>query len=94
MLMLNKQVNNKKAKILIPKFMNMINELKYCKFEPMVTIGITLESWSEEIVRMWRCLRSNSITEGFYTEMEMISRRTFGFRNFDNYRLRVRALCA
>ncbi|MBM4153621.1 MAG: transposase, partial [Lentisphaerae bacterium] len=27
------------------------------------------------------------------TKMEMISRRAFGFRNFENYRLRVRALC-
>jgi len=25
--------------------------------------------------------------------MEMISRRAYGFRNFENYRLRVRALC-
>ncbi|MDP6811229.1 MAG: hypothetical protein QGH31_11005 [Kiritimatiellia bacterium] len=26
--------------------------------------------------------------------MEMISRRAFGFRNFENYRLRVRVMCA
>jgi transposase len=25
--------------------------------------------------------------------MEVISRRAYGFRNFQNYRLRVRALC-
>ena len=25
--------------------------------------------------------------------MEMISRRAYGFRNFENYRLRVRELC-
>jgi hypothetical protein len=31
---------------------------------------------------------------GFHTKMEMISRRAFGFRNFDNYRLRVRVMCA
>lgn len=29
-----------------------------------------------------------------YTVMEMISRRAFGFRNFDNYRQRVRVMCA
>jgi hypothetical protein len=33
------------------------------------------------------------ITEGFHTKMEMISRRAFGFRNFQNYRLRFLALC-
>ncbi len=94
MLMLNKQINKKKAKVLIPKFLNMVNELKYSKLEPMVTLGNTLESWSTEIVRMWRFTRTNSITEWFHTKMEMISRRAYGFRNFENYRLRVRALCA
>ena len=26
--------------------------------------------------------------------MEMLSRRAFGFRNFENYRLRIRGMCA
>jgi len=26
--------------------------------------------------------------------MEMISRQAFGFRNFQNYRMRVKVLCA
>jgi transposase len=42
---------------------------------------------------MWRFTKSNGITEGFHTKMEMISRRAYGFRNFENYRLRVLALC-
>jgi hypothetical protein len=35
----------------------------------------------------------NGITEGFHTKMEMMSRRAYGFRNFENYRLRVLAHC-
>ena len=42
---------------------------------------------------MWRFSRTNSITEGLHNKMEMLSRRAFGFRNFDNYRLRVRIHC-
>jgi transposase len=42
---------------------------------------------------MWRFTKSNGITEGFHTKMEMLSRRAFGFRNFENYRLRVLAQC-
>ncbi len=42
---------------------------------------------------MLRFSRSNGITEGFHTKMEMLSRRAFGFRNFSNYRLRVLAHC-
>ncbi|MFC0662155.1 transposase, partial [Eoetvoesiella caeni] len=45
------------------------------------------------IVGMWRFSKSNGITEGFHTKMKMISRRAFGFRNFENYRMRVLALC-
>jgi len=43
---------------------------------------------------MWRFTKNNGITEGFHNKMEMISRRAFGFRNFENYRLRVRVMCA
>jgi transposase len=32
--------------------------------------------------------------EGFHRNMSLIQRRAFGFHNFENYRRRVRALCA
>ncbi|WP_423202101.1 transposase [Legionella fairfieldensis] len=35
----------------------------------------------------------NGITEGFHRKMKLIQRRAYGFRNFENYRLRVRVLC-
>src|SRR5690554_4523764 len=60
---------------------------------PARALAVTLKSWLEPIVRMWRFTKSNGITEGFHTKMEMISRRAYGFRNFENYRLRVLALC-
>ena len=58
-----------------------------------VQLAETFDSWKEEIARMWRFTKNNGITEGFHNKMEMISRRAFGFRNFENYRLRVRVLC-
>ncbi len=42
---------------------------------------------------MWRFTRNNGITEGFHNEMELISRQAYGFRNFQNYRMRVKVLC-
>jgi transposase len=42
---------------------------------------------------MWRFTKTNGITEGFHCKMEMITRRAFGFKNFQNYRIRVLALC-
>jgi len=34
----------------------------------------------------------HGITEGFHTKMEVLQRQAYGFRNFNNYRLRLR-LC-
>ncbi len=74
-------------------FLNMIKQLKSSAIEALETLGETLSNWREEIGRMWRFRKTNSITEGLHTKMEMISRRAFGFRNFENYRIRVLALC-
>jgi transposase len=59
-----------------------------------VTLGQTLQAWSEEIVCMCRFTCSNGITEGLHKKMEAISRRAYGFRNFENFRQRVLVLCA
>ncbi len=74
-LLLIKQRTQRNVKPLIPKFLYYIRALKESPFESMHTLGKTLESWSEEIVRMWRFTKSNGITEGFHNKMEMISRR-------------------
>lgn len=83
-----------KCRKLIPVLLECIQKLKTCGLEPLVQLGKTIESWKEEIACMWRFRKNNGITEGFHNKMEMISRRAFGFRNFNNYRLRIRTLCA
>jgi transposase len=77
----------------IREFLTRIQQLQESPFASLASLGHTLADWQEEIARMWRFSRNNGITEGFHTKMEMISRRAFGFKNFDNYRLRVRACC-
>ena len=88
-----KMLSRKSASALIPEFFQIINELRSSPFLSMQTLGETLKRWLEPLARMWRFSKSNGITEGFHNKMEMISRRAFGFRNFQNYRLRVIALC-
>jgi len=53
-----------------------------------------LHAWREEIAVLWRFTRNNAITEGFHTKMEVLQRQAYGFRNFENYRLRVQVLCS
>ena len=93
-LLLIKRRTKQQCKKLIPFYLKYVRELKDSSFETLNTLGNTLDSWSQEIVRMWRFTKSNGITEGFHNKMELISRRAYGFRNFQNYRLRVRALCS
>ena len=89
-----KNLTRKKMKHQIKRLGHIIEDLKASKFNPMITLAKTFESWQEEILRMLRFSRSNGITEGFHTKMEKISRIAYGFRNFNNYRERVLLQCA
>jgi transposase len=77
----------------IAELFRFIGQLRSSPFEPALTLAKTLEDWSEEIGRMWRFSRSNGTTEGFHRKMKLIQRRAYGFRSFENYRLRVIAQC-
>lgn len=92
-LMLSRVSTKHQARPLIHEFIEMIDMLKQSAFSPMQTLGETLDKWKEEIVRMWRFSKTNSITEGLHTRMEEILRRAYGMRNFENFRLRVKAFC-
>lgn len=89
-----KERKARECKKLIPQLLEFIEKLKKCGFEKLETLGRTLESWDEEVAAMWRFTKNNGITEGFHNKMETISRMAYGFRNFENYRLRVRAMCS
>ena len=92
-LMRLKQLSKDTTWLRIHDLLPMIRNLKDSPIEALRTLGETLSSWRNEIARMWRFSKTNSITEGLHNKMEMISRRAFGFRNFQNYRMRVLALC-
>jgi transposase len=91
---LKKHKTRRQCERLIPRFLRAVEQLKSVGFAPLVQLGETLHSWSTEIVCMWRFTRNNGITEGFHNKMETINRVAYGFRNFENYRLRVKVLCS
>jgi transposase len=93
-LLLKKHRTRKQCQQLIPRFLRAIYQLRQAGLAQLVQLGQTLSAWSEEIVSMWRFTRNNGITEGFHNKMELINRQAYGFRNFQNYRLRVKVLCA
>ncbi|WP_442597063.1 ISL3 family transposase [Parapusillimonas sp. JC17] len=85
-----KSLKRKRAQKMMPQFLALIAQFEQ---SPARALAQTLKSWLEPIVRMWRFTKSNGVTEGFHTKMEMLSRRAYGFRNFENYRMRVLAQC-
>lgn len=92
-LLRKKHCTAKECKRLLPQFLEMVKALKESAFQHLRTLGNTLFKWREEVVRMLRFTKNNGITEGFHRKMKLIQRRAYGFRNFENYRLRVRVLC-
>jgi transposase len=92
-LMRTKNITARKARQLIPELLKLIETLKASGFKPIITLASTLANWDEAIVCMWRFSKSNGITEGFHRKMKLIQRRAYGFKNFENYRLRVLAEC-
>ena len=93
-LLLNKHRSKKQCAKLVPRLLRAIYQLRQAELPQLTTLGDTLASWSEEIAAMWRFTRNNAITEGFHTKMEVLQRQAYGFRNFNNYRLRVKVLCS
>lgn len=92
-LLLKKQLSKHSVRSLIPQLLWHIEECLNSPWQTLQALGRTLKSWLEPIGRMWRFTKTNGITEGLHNKMEVISRRAYGFRNFQNYRLRVIALC-
>jgi transposase len=93
-LLLKKHRTRKQCAQLVPRFLRAVYQLRQARLPQLVQLGDTLHAWREEIATMWRFSRNNAITEGFHNKMELISRQAYGFRNFQNYRMRVKVLCA
>jgi transposase len=92
-LLLKKHRTRRQCARLAQRFVKALQQLRQAGLGPLVQLGQTLTAWASEIATMWRFTRNNGITEGFHTKMEVLQRQAYGFRNFQNYRLRVRVKC-
>ncbi len=93
-LLLKKHRTKHNCARLAARFLKAIHQLRQAGLAQLVQLGETLASWSVEIATMWRFTRNNGITEGFHTKMEVLQTQAYGFRNFNNYRLRVKIMCS
>jgi transposase len=93
-LLLKKHRTRRQCLPLAKRLLKAVYQLRQAGLPQLVQLGDTLHSWSAEIATMWRFTRNNGITEGFHTKMEVLQRQAYGFRNFQNYRLRVKVMCS
>lgn len=89
-----KNLSKNRMRQCVKQYLKITTMLRQSPFKQLNSLADTMTSWQEEILRMLRFSRSNGITEGFHNKMENISRTAYGFRNFQNYRLRVLVKCA
>lgn len=92
-LILSRVYSKHQARPLVTELLDKIRALKESGFGSLKTLGNTLDEWKEEIVRMWRFSKTNSITEGLHRRMDEILNRAYGMTNFNNFRIRVKAFC-
>ena len=78
---------------LLERLKEMVWQMLHEAPEIFKKLGRTIRQWFEPIIRMWRFTKSNGITEGFHRKMKLIQRRAYGYRNFQNYQLRVLIEC-
>lgn len=67
----------------------MMKQMKYNATMEFEKLTETISELFAPIIRMWRYTKNNGITEGFHRKLKLIQRRAYGYRNFENYRLRV-----
>jgi transposase len=58
------------------------------------TLRNTLVRWRREVLAYFICRLTNARTEGYNGKAKLVLRRAYGYRSFDNYRLRLLNSCA
>lgn len=58
------------------------------------TFRATLMRWRNEVLAYFRGRATNGMTEGFNGKAKLVKRRAYGYRSFENYRLRLLNACA
>lgn len=57
------------------------------------TLRKTLMSWREEILNYFKMRLTNARTEGFNNVAKLVQKRAYGYKSFENYRLRLLNAC-
>ncbi len=71
----------------------MLERMSASNLPEIKTLKRTLTKWKNEILNYFRFRLTNARTEGYNNVAKVIKRRSYGFRNFKHYRLRLLSAC-
>lgn len=71
----------------------ILDTMAASKVPEIKTLRRTLLRWSEQILNYFKNRITNARTEGFNNVAKLVQKRAFGYRNFENYRLRLLYAC-
>ena len=79
-------ISKKEAQILVAKWVETVKELKHNVLDTFLK---TLERHNDIILNFFTHRVSNGIVEGINNAIKALKRNGFGYRNFDNFKLRI-----
>lgn len=82
--------NYKKAARAFTRITDFIASLK---MKGLQSLRRTMMDWREEILNYFKRRVTNGKTEGFNRKAKLIQRNAYGFRKFENYRLKLLYMC-
>jgi transposase len=71
----------------------MIEQMRLSNISEIKTLRRTLEKWKNQILNYFKFRLTNARTEGYNNVAKVIKRRSYGFKNFKHYRLRLLSAC-
>lgn len=71
----------------------MTDEMSFSHLKEIQTLRKTLLKWREEILNYFSTRLTNARTEGFNNKAKVVKRRAYGYKSFENYRLKVLTAC-
>jgi transposase len=71
----------------------LTDALAHSKLKELKRLRRTLMAWREEILAYFETRLTNARTEGFNNVAKLVQKRAYGYRSFENYRLRLLNAC-
>lgn len=71
----------------------LTDALAHTSVPELKSLRKTLMSWMEEILNYFENRLTNARTEGFNNVAKQVQKRAYGFKNFNNYRLKLLYVC-